>query len=124
MADLGITCPSSTTVAGGGVGGGVDVDRVSLIRTGDTFPANTTLDLNSPGGGWSTAGGPVTISGAQQFVDQTQVYRNGILQLPGLNAGADNDVYFISNFSSIAFEMDIRNLDVVQVWHFAATTSG
>ena len=119
MAELGITCPPTTSA-----GSEIDIDHLSLIRTGDTFPADTILDLNSPGAGWSTAGGPITISGAQQFVDQVQVYRNGILQLPGLNETSNNDVYFVSNFSSIAFEIDIRNLDVVQVWHFAATTSG
>lgn len=124
MAELGITCPISTATGGGGVGGGVDVDHLSLLRTGKRFLKNTTLDLNSPGAGWITAGGPVTISGAQQFVDQTQVYRNGVLQLPGIDDTSDNDVYFVSNFSNIAFEMDIRTSDVIQVWHFAATTSG
>lgn len=116
MAELGITCPPTTSA-----GSEIDIDHLSLIRTGDTFPADTILDLNSPGAGWSTAGGPITISGAQQFVDQTQVYRNGVLQLPGIDATADNDVYFVSNFSNIAFEVDIRTSDVIQVWNFATT---
>jgi hypothetical protein len=122
MAELGITCPPTSTAGGGG--GAVDIDRLSLVRTGDAFPANSILDLNSPGVGWSSVGGPVTISGAQEFIDQTQVYRNGVLQLPGTNDSADNDVYFVSADSNIAFEMDIRNKDIIQVWYFAATASG
>lgn len=121
MADLGFTCRAAI-VAGGG-GGSVDVGKISLVRTGATFSANTALDINNPGGGWLSTGGPVFFS-STEFMDVTQVYRNGVLQLPGVNSTADNDVYFVAASGTLAFEYDIRNLDVIQIWNFTATSSG
>jgi hypothetical protein len=121
MAELGITCPTSS--AAGGVGSGVDIDKLSLIRTGEYFPANTSLDINAPGSGWASLGGPVFFS-STEFMEVTQVYRNGVLQLPAPNSSANNDVYFVTESGTIAFEYDVRNLDVIQVWNFTATSSG
>lgn len=121
MADLGFTCRAAT-VAGGG-GSSVNVGKVSLIRTGATFSANTALDINNPGAGWTKTGGPVFFS-ATEFTDVAQVYRNGVLQLPGINSSADHDVYFVLASGTLAFEYDIRNLEVIQVWTFTATASG
>ena len=123
MAELGITCPVSSTAGGGGVGGGVDVDKLSLVRTGNKFDANTPLDINNPGAGWTSIGGPVFFS-ASDFMNTTQVYRNGAIQLPGIDSSADNDVYFVSGSGVIAFEYNVKNLDVLQIWGFTATTSG
>jgi hypothetical protein len=120
MADLGFTCRVASTTGGGA---GVNVDKLSLVRTGTTFMANTSLDINSPGAGWSSEGGPVSFS-STEFMEVTQVYRNGVLQLPGINSAADNDVYFVSASGTLAFEYDIRNLDVLQVWNFTTTSSG
>lgn len=121
MAELGITCPPKTTTAGGG--GTVEVDKLSLIRTGGPIQANTSLDINNPGSGWISIGGPVLFSGPQEFVEQIQTFRNGVLQLPGEGSSDDYDVYFVSASGTIAFESNVQKHDVVQVWHFT-TTSG
>ena len=120
MAELGISCPTGGTATDTSV----DVDRLSLVRTGDSFLANTALDINSPGAGWASEGGPVFISSASAFLDQTQVYRNGMLQLLGEDVNTNNDVYFVSASGTIAFEYNVQTLDIVQVWKFTATTSG
>lgn len=124
MAELGITCPPRATSGGGSGGGGtVAIDKLSLIRTGGCFASDLPLDINNPGAGWSSFGGPVLISGSQEFVEQIQTYRNGILQLPGESSSDDFDVYFVAPSGTIAFEGDIHTHDVVQVWHYT-TSSG
>ncbi len=92
------------------------------MRTGGCFEANTSVDINSPGPGWALLGVPVTFSGASEFTDETQVYRNGQLQLTAASASDDNDVYFVST-DTIAFEMNVQTNDVVQVWKFTQTTT-
>jgi hypothetical protein len=122
MAELGITCPPSSTATGGG--SNLDLEKLSLIRTGGRFAKDTTLDLNNPGAGWTSIGGPVVISGSLEFVEQIQTFRNGIIQLPGESSSDDFDVYFVAANGSIAFESDLHKHDVVQVWNFKTTTSG
>ncbi len=123
MAELGITCPPASSTATGGEGN-LDLEKVSLIRTGGRFAKNTTLDINNPGAGWTSIGGPIVISGSTEFVEQIQTFRNGLIQLPGENSGFDYDVYFVAPNGSIAFESDLHKHDVVQVWNFKTTTSG
>ncbi len=120
MAELGFSCPSTTST---GAAAGVEVGKVSLVRTGGTFAANTPLDINDPGSGWTATGNSVFFS-ASEFVEVTQVYRNGILQLPGLDSSADNDVYFVAASGTMAFEYDVTPFDVLQIWNFTATVSG
>ncbi len=122
MAELTLSCPksavSSTTTS-------VNVQRRVLIRTGGCFEQNTVLDITNPGVGWVVLGDDVTFSGAEEFVELTQVYRNGQLQLTAESATDDNDVYFVSVSGNIAFEMNVQKNDVVQVWKYdPAITSG
>lgn len=122
MAELSLSCPrtaSSTAAATG-----VDVQRQILIRTGGCFEQNTVLDITTPGDGWANFGDSVTFSGATDFTELTQVYRNGVIQLTAESATDNNDVYFVATSGSIAFEYNIQTNDVVQVWKFNPTTSG
>lgn len=121
MAQLSISCPRSTATSTPATG--VDVQRLVLIRTGGCFEANTTLDVTNPGPGWASFGDPVTFSGADEFTELTQVYRNGVIQLTAGSASDDNDVYFVAASGSIAFEMNVQTNDVVQVWKFNPTTT-
>jgi hypothetical protein len=121
MAQLSLTCRQAASTAT--TGGSVEVDRRVLIRTGGHLPANTVIDINNPGPGWSLLGVPVTFSGADEFTESTQVYRNGEIQLTGESAGDDNDVYFVAVSGSLAFEMKLHTNDVVQVWNFTQTTT-
>lgn len=119
MAELGITCPSTTTAGGGG--GNVNISNRTLIRTGGAVHADTEISFNSPGAGWASTGDLVTFSGASDFVDSTQFFRNGQLLHPGTGAGADNDVYFVST-SSFAFEFTIVPNDIIQIWRFTSAS--
>ncbi len=118
MAELGFSCPSSSSTV---TSSGVSVDKVSLVRSGGTFPANTALDINNPGAGWTAVGNSVFFTAAE-FVEVTQVYRNGVLQLPGIDAAADNDVYFVAASGTLAFEYDVTTFDVLQIWNFTSTS--
>jgi len=119
MAELSLTCPTTTAVAGGGA---INVQRRILVRTGGPFGADTILDIITPGPGWDVSGDDVTFSGAVDFQEQTQVFRNGDLQLTGKSASDDNDVYFVAVSGSIAFETNIITNDVLQFWKFVATS--
>jgi hypothetical protein len=121
MAQLSLICRQAASTAT--TGGAVEVDRRVLVRTGGQLFANTVIDINAPGPGWALLGVPVTFSGAAEFTDTTQVYRNGEIQLTGASASTDNDVYFVAASGSIAFEMKIHTNDVVQVWKFTQTTA-
>ncbi len=119
MAELGFTCKSTSSADTSAT---VDVDKLSLVRTGSSFPANTPLDINNPGPDWASTGGPVFFS-STEFMEVTQVFRNGLIQLPGIDSNANNDIYFVATSGTMAFEYDVRNLDVIQVWNFT-TSSG
>jgi hypothetical protein len=123
MAELTITCPAAASSATGAAATGVDVQRRILIRTGSQLPQNTVIDVLDPGDGWVVFGDETTFSGATDFTELTQVYRNGIIQLTGESASDDNDVYFVSASGSIAFEYNLVHNDVVQVWKFNPTTT-
>ncbi len=123
MAELNLTGGGPEAAAGApGAGGPVNVQRRVLIRTAGSFDADTTLDILAPGLGWIVFGDEVTFSGAAEFTEQSQVFRNGVMQLTGLSASDDNDVYFVSASGSIAFEYPIITNDVVQIWKFVATS--
>ena len=120
MAELSLSCPTTTVFAGGGGGTAVaDVDGRRLIRNGGVFAANTVLDINSPGAGWLISGQEVTFSGSTDFVNTTQVYRNGQLLLTAADPADDLDVYFVAVSGTLAFESDIQDLDVLQIWKFS-----
>jgi len=120
MAELGFSCPATTGNSGGG--GSVNINNRTLIRTGGPLAKDEPISFNSPGAEWASSGDVITFSGASDFVDNTQFFRNGQLILPGANASADNDVYFVSN-TSFAFEFPILKNDIIQIWQFT-TASG
>ncbi len=122
MAELSLSCPRAASSTASATG--VDVQRQILIRTGGCFEQNTVLDITDPGAGWVNLGDSVTFSGATDFTELTQVYRNGVIQLTAESATDNNDVYFVATSGSIAFEYNIQTNDVVQVWKFNPTTSG
>jgi hypothetical protein len=106
-----------STVAGGG---GQPLRRV-LVRTGGQVSKNTTIDINAPGPGWTTAGVDVFWADGTEFVEKIQVFHNGVLELSGEDAVSDNDVYFVASSGSLAFEHRIKKNDVVQVWGVTAS---
>jgi len=101
----------------------IQKDRQVLVRTGGQLAANTTIDLSAPDSGWTSTGDVVSWVSVDHFIDQTQVYLNGILQLTASGAGDDNDVYFISNPDGFAFEFIIKENDIVQVWQIGSTAT-
>lgn len=104
-----------TTVSGSQAG---EIAKAKLIRTGGNFLADTTLDLSSLGAGWVLSGDSISWDDGTDFVENVSVFVNGMLQLPGIDSSADNDVYFVAAPSQLAFEYNIRKNDVIQIWKF------
>lgn len=123
MAQLSIRCCPRSTTSTTTAATGVDIQRRVLVRTGGHVDANTTIDITNPGSGWATFGDSVTLSGAEEFTDLTQIFRNGVIQLTAASASDNNDVYFVAASGSIAFEYKLHTNDVVQVWKFNPTTT-
>lgn len=125
MAELTLTCPRTTSSAGTS---SIDLDRRVIIRTGGCFEADTPLSLEMPGPGWAVSGDLITYSGGSEFQQTSQVFVNGMIQQTALSSGTGCDVYFVSaSGSQIAFDYNLDENDVIQVWKFAAsgtTTSG
>ncbi|MBD3260971.1 MAG: hypothetical protein GF334_04715 [Candidatus Altiarchaeales archaeon] len=107
-----------STVSGSQAG---EIAKVKLIRTGGNFGADTAVDLSSPGAGWTVSGDTIVWTDATDFVENVSVFVNGILQLPGADSSADNDVYFVGTPDQLAFEFNIKKNDVIQVWKFPPT---
>jgi hypothetical protein len=122
MAKLSLSCPCQTTAAS--TGGTTGVSRRVLLRMGGPVPANTAIDVNNPGTGWVMEGTDVVFSGTEDFVQSSQIYRNGELQLAGEGASDDYDVYFVAASGTLAFESIIHKHDVVQIWDYTTATSG
>ncbi len=101
----------------------IQKDRQVLVRTGGQLAANTAIDLSAPDSGWTSTGDTVSWVSVDHFIDQTQIYLNGILQLTASGAGDDNDVYFLSNPDGFAFEFIIKENDIVQVWQIGSTAT-
>lgn len=97
------------------------IAKAKLIRTGGQVLENTTIDISTPGAGWTVIGDTIEWDDATDFVENISVFYNGVLQLPGSNSSADNDVYFVSTPDSLAFEFKIRTNDVIQIWKFPPT---
>jgi len=94
------------------------IAKAKLIRTGGQVPKDTTIDISTPGAGWTVTGDTIVWTDATDFVENVSVFHNGILQLPGSSSSDDNDVYFVATPDSLAFEFIIRHNDVIQVWKF------
>jgi hypothetical protein len=106
-------------IASAGVAG-IPLRRV-LQRTGGNVAADTPIDINVPGPGWVTSGVDVFFADSSEFVEEKQVFHNGVLQLSAEAAIDDNDVYFVSASGTIAFEYRLKTNDVVQVWGVTAS---
>ena len=121
MAELGFIINRQSTGGGGGSSTANAAYR-SLYRTAGNLAADTPISFNTPGAGWVSAGQTITFSGASNFTQTTQIFRNGQLQLLGENDSADNDIYYVSD-SSFACEFPVNHNDVFQIWQFT-TASG
>ena len=102
----------------GSINAAQEVKRRVLIRTGGQVQEDTTIDIDAPGAGWTVYGDDIVIPDSTHFVEDVKVYTNGILQLPGEDALADNDVYFVASGTSIAFEYRIKTNDVFQIFKY------
>jgi hypothetical protein len=100
------------------VSGSQQISKAKLIRTGSSVVKDTTIDISTPGAGWTVTGDTIVWTDAADFVENVSVFHNGILQLPASSAVDNNDVYFVSTPDSLAFEFNIRTNDVIQVWKF------
>jgi hypothetical protein len=101
------------TVSGAAVG---EVQKRRLIRTDGNITENTTIDIGSPGAGWTVEGDTISWTDSTDFFENVSVFHDGILQLVASGSGDDNDVYFVSTPDSLAFEFKIRRNDVIQIW--------
>jgi hypothetical protein len=79
---------------------------------------NTTINLDSPGAGWTVYGDDITFTTSGTFVEAGRVFTNGILQLLGHEDAADNDVYWVAANYDVAFEYKLKTNDVIQVYKF------
>ncbi len=118
MAELSLTCVASTA----GSAAPLNILRRILVRTAGPFEADTTVDIIAPGAGWIVVGDDITFASATEFVEQTQVFRNGQMQLTAEDASDDNDIYFVAASGNLAFETVIQTNDVIQFWKFVATS--
>jgi hypothetical protein len=95
-----------------------EVKRRVLIRTGGQVMENTTINLDSPGAGWTVYGDDIIFATSGTFVEAGRVFTNGILQLLGHEDAADNDVYWVAANYDVAFEYKLKTNDVIQVYKF------
>lgn len=101
----------------------IQTDRQVLARTGGQLPADTTIDLTSPDSGWVSTGDNVTWESVDHFIDQIQIYHNGILMLTASGSSDDNDAYHVATPGSFAFEFLVQTNDIVQVWRVGSTAT-
>lgn len=105
-------------VATGTTAAAQEIQKRILIRTGSQVAENTTIDIQSPGAGWSVFGDAIVIPTSGTFVENVQAFTNGVLQLNGPDSAANHDVYFVASGTSIAYEYKIRTNDVLQFLKF------
>jgi hypothetical protein len=108
-------------VATGTISDANEVQRRVLIRTGGQVLNNTTIDISSPGAGWTVYGDDIQFAASGTFVEAGRVFTNGILQLLAHEDAADNDVYWVAANYDIAFEYKIKTNDVIQIYKFPGT---
>ncbi len=90
-----------------------------LIRTArDQYDKNTPLNIETPGPDWDVEGDSITIPNSGTFTDSISVFYNGALLLNGPNAAAKRDVYFSGVPGAIAFEFNLKQKTVLQIWKF------
>jgi hypothetical protein len=112
------TLDEQLCIATGTITAGQEVQKRVLIRTGGAVLENTTIDIDSPGAGWTVGGDDIQLTTSGIFVEASKVYTNGVLQLLGPDDAADNDVYWVAANYDIAFEYKIKKNDVIQIYKF------
>lgn len=95
-----------------------EIQKRTLILLGNSFNADTTLDLSTPGADWNSYGDTLTWTSANDFVENVSVFVNGVLQLPASGSADNNDVYFVGTPDQLAFEYKLRSNDIIQIWKF------
>lgn len=115
------TLDAELCIATGTISAANEVQRRVLIRTGGQVPQNTTIDIDSPGAGWTVYGDDIQLTSSGVFVEASKVYTNGILQLLGPDDAANNDVYWVAANYDIAFEYKIKKNDVIQIYKFPSS---
>jgi len=108
-------------VATGTIQAANEVQKRVLIRTGGTVTANTTINIDTPGAGWTVFGDDILLTSSGVFVEASKVYTNGFLQLLGPDDAANNDVYRVAANYDIAFEYKISKNDVIQIYKFPSS---
>jgi len=112
------TLDEQLCIATGTITAANEVQKRVLIRTGGNITENTTIDIDTPGAGWTVYGDDVQFAASGTLLEAGKVYTNGILQLLGPDSVADNDVYWVSANYDIAFEYKIRKNDIIQIYKF------
>ena len=115
------TLDEQLCIATGTIAAGSEVQKRVLIRTGGNIVENTTVDINSPGAGWTVGGDDVQLTSSGVFIDAVKIYTNGVLQLLGPDDAANNDVYWVAANYDIAFEYRIKKNDVIQIYKAPTT---
>ena len=101
----------------------IQKERQVLNRTGGQLAADTVITLSDLDSGWTSTGDVVAWSSVDHFIDQTQFYLNGALQVTSSGASDDTDVYFVATPDQFAFEFVIKKNDIVQVWTIGSTAT-
>jgi hypothetical protein len=112
------TLDAQLCIATGTISQSNEIQKRVLIRTGGQILENTSINISTPGAGWTVYGDDVQITTSGTFVESTSVYTNGVLQLTAPDGAANNDVYWVSTPYTIAFEYKIRTNDVIQIYKF------
>ena len=109
-------------VSSGAVAGIEDTQRKILVRIGGKLPANFPVSINTTGDGWIGHGSDLIFSDTQEFLDYTQVYRNGqLLYIAAVGSSEVADAYISVSGSSIliSFGYSISTNDSITIWKFA-----
>lgn len=114
------TLDEQLCIATGTISGQNEVQKRVLIRTGGQVPENTTINIETPGSGWTVGGDTIQLTSSGVFIEDGRVFTNGILQLLGPDNAANNDVYWVAANFDIAFEYKIKTNDVIQIYKFPA----
>jgi len=112
------TLDEQLCIATGTISSANEVQKRVLIRTGSQVAENTTINISTPGAGWTVGGDDIQLTSSGTFVEATKLYTNGVLQLLGPDDAADNDVYWVAANYDIAFEYKLKQNDVIQIYKF------
>ncbi len=112
------TLDEQLCIATGTISDANEVQKRVLIRTGGQVAENTTINISTPGAGWTVGGDDIIFTASGTFIEAGRVFTNGILQLLGPDDAANNDVYFVGANYDVAFEYIIKQNDVIQIYKF------